>query len=69
MKFEEAIEFIIESVGAKYFSFNSTTNKIEKNTPFISSTVEHAQVLKIIEKLDEFGIKYELELNGNIIIL
>lgn len=69
MKFEEAINHIIKSAGAHYFSFNVSNYKIQKNTPYISSTVEHAQILKIIEKLDEFNIKYELELNGEITIL
>lgn len=69
MEFEEAIEYIIKSVDAKYFFFNKESYKIEKNTSFVSSAVEHAQVLKIIEKLDQYGIRYELELNGSITIL
>ncbi len=66
MKFEEAIQYLLEGDDTSYYTYNKINHKIEKNSIFINSIVEQSQMLRVVEILNDLGIKFEIELNGNI---
>ncbi len=66
MNIDEAIEIFVNSIDDSCYRFNKETRIIEKKTIFVSGFVEQNQMLRIIELLDQFDLKYEIEINGNI---
>lgn len=68
MKFEEAIEELLVYLEINCYRFNREKKAIEKSTIMVHSASEQMQMLKIVEALDELGVKYEIDLKGTISI-
>jgi hypothetical protein len=68
MNLDEAIEELLQKINATAFSYNKEERKIEKSQLFISIYAEQNQLLKIVEILEELGIKFEVEIDGDIMI-
>ena len=66
MNISEFIEALLKEVDASYYTYDKKNNRIEKKTIFVNSSVEQSEMLRIIEVLDELGIKYTVEINGDI---
>lgn len=66
MKFEEAIEELLSYLEINCYKYNKEKNAIEKSTILVHSSSEQMQMLKIVELLDQLGLKYEIDLKGTI---
>lgn len=66
MNLTDAIEQLINQIEDSCYTYNKSTNTIEKKTIFVSSFVEQSQMIRIVQILDQLGIFYEIQINGSI---
>ena len=69
MNIDEVIEVFVNSIDDACYVYNKNTRTIEKKTIFVSGFVEQNQMIRIIELLDQFDLKYEIEIDGSIKLL
>lgn len=69
MEFNEAITHIINEADAIYFHYNEKENLIELKSFLTSGIIEQAQQVRIVERLEHYGVLFEIRLDGKIKIL
>mgnify|MGYP000370305480 CR=1 FL=1 len=69
MKFQEAINHILKEAEAEYFYYNQDNSTIELKSFLTSGVIEQSQQIKIVERLEHYGVKFEILLDGKIKIL
>ena len=69
MKFADALNQLLKNIDATYYIYDEQNKKITKNRWFTNSAVEQSQVLRIAEHLEQLGVKYEVTLKGEILLL
>lgn len=69
MEFHEAINHILREADATYFYYNLESNCIELKSFLTSSIIEQGQQIRIVERLEHYGVKFEIDLNGIIRLL